>query len=213
MTTIGYVRIANATEDPSVQRTALTDAGCTRLYEDFAGPGRNERPALAEALAQVKSGDVLVVWRLGRIGRSLGNLVRTVIELTNQGVALRSLTEGIDTGTDRRYSPAEIFALLARFEDDIIRERTRPGLVAAMASPRPSGRKPSITPAMLKQARALVADGFTVREAAARVGVGKTTLYAALKPDNSAAIESRAASEGSEEVNEQPAPRTLPRRR
>lgn len=183
MALIGYARVSTGEQKPAMQLDALTAAGCDRLFEDRLSGATTERPGLAEALAYVRSGDVFVVWKLDRLGRSMAHLVETVRMLEAKGVGFRSLTEGMDTTTPGGTLVFHIFGALAQFERDLIRERTRAGLVAAEARGRKGGRKPSVTPEKLERARAHMAGGLTVREAAARVKVGKTALYNALGTD------------------------------
>ena len=123
---------------------------------------------------------MLVVWTLDRLGRSLPHLIETVTALEGRGVGFRSLTETIDTTTPGGRLIFHIFGALGQFERDLIRERTRAGLDAAVARGRRGGRKPVVTEEKLRRARILIAQGLTVREAAARIKVGKAALYAAL---------------------------------
>ena len=136
---------------------------------------------LVQALAYVHSGDVLVVWKLDRLGRSLSHLIDTVHILEVHGVGLRSLAEQIDTTTPGGGLIFHVFGALGQFQCDLIRERTRAGVTAAAARGRRGGRKPVVTADKLKRAHANIAKGLTVREAAARLRVGKTALYAALR--------------------------------
>jgi DNA invertase Pin-like site-specific DNA recombinase len=127
-----------------------------------------------------REGDVLIVWKFDRLGRSLPHLLETVSDLQARGVGFRSLTESIDTAAPGGRLIFHVFGALAQFERDLIRERTRAGLDAAAARGRKGGRKPVVTADKLRRAQAFVAQGLNVREAAARVKVGKTALYAAL---------------------------------
>lgn len=180
MTAIGYARVSTADQDPALQLDALARAGCARVFEDKASGAKADRPGLMAALAFVREGDVLVVWKLDRLGRSLPHLIETVNALEALGVGFRSLTEAIDTTTPGGRLIFHIFGALGQFERDLIRERTRAGLDAAVARGRRGGRRPVVTEEKLRRARALIAQGLTVREAAARIKVGKTALYAAL---------------------------------
>lgn len=177
---IGYARVSTADQDLALQLDALAKAGCTRVFEDKASGAKAERPGLTAALDFVREGDVLVVWKLDRLGRSLPHLIETVTALEGQGVGFRSLTEAIDTTTPGGRLIFHIFGALGQFERDLIRERTRAGLDAAVVRGRRGGRKPVVTEEKLRRARTLIAQGLTVREAAARIKVGKTALYAAL---------------------------------
>ncbi|CAO3459875.1 Phage DNA invertase [Azospirillum argentinense] len=180
MAAIGYARVSTADQDPALQLDALTKAGCARVFADKASGAKTDRPGLVAALAFVREGDVLVVWKLDRLGRSLPHLIETVNALEERGVGFRSLTETIDTTTPGGRLIFHIFGALGQFERDLIRERTRAGLDAAVARGRRGGRKPVVTEEKLRRARMLIAQGLTVREAAARIKVGKTALYAAL---------------------------------
>lgn len=164
----------------ALQLDALRAAGCERVFEDRASGAKADRPGLSEALAYVRTGDVLVVWKLDRLGRSMAHLIETARGMGAKGVGFRSLTEGVDTTTPGGTLVFHLFGALAQFERDLIRERTNAGLKAAEARGRKGGRKPVVTPDKLVRARIHLAAGLTVREAAARVRVGKTALYEAL---------------------------------
>lgn len=180
MALVGYVRVSTAAQEGALQRDALIRAGCTKLFEDKISGATADRPGLNEALGYVRDGDVLVVWKLDRLGRSLPHLIETVNVLGRRGVGFQSLTEGVDTSTPNGRLVFHIFGALAEFERDLIRERTGAGLAAAAARGRKGGRKPVVTADKLARAKTLIAEGFNVREAAGRVKVGKTALYAAL---------------------------------
>jgi DNA invertase Pin-like site-specific DNA recombinase len=180
MALVGYARVSTLDQDPALQRDALKAAGCAKMFEDRASGARADRPGLGQALAFLREGDVLVVWKLDRLGRSLVHLVETVGTLATRGVGFRSLTEAIDTTTAGGRLVFHLFAALGQFERDLIRERTRAGLAAAEARGRKGGRRPVVTPEKFRRARLLIAQGLTVREAAARLRIGKTALYEAL---------------------------------
>ncbi|MCO1345944.1 recombinase family protein (plasmid) [Burkholderia multivorans] len=181
MHVVGYARVSTAEQDATLQRDALQAAGAVKVFEDVASGAKADRPGLDAALAYLREGDILAVWKLDRLGRSLPHLVQTVAELAARGVGFRSLTENIDTTTPNGRLVFHLFAALADFERDLIRERTRAGLAVAKARGRNGGRRPVVTADKLARARELIdAKGLTVREAAARVKVGKTALYKAL---------------------------------
>jgi DNA invertase Pin-like site-specific DNA recombinase len=136
---------------------------------------------LKKALAFVREGDVLVVWKLDRLGRSMTHLLETVNDLEKRGVGFRSLTEAIDTTTLNGRLVFHIFGALAEFERGLIRERTRAGLDAAKARGRKGGRPVVMTPEKLARARKLIDNGMSVVNAAAVVKVGKSALYDALR--------------------------------
>ena len=143
-----------------------TRSNCGNIFEDHAGGAKTARPGLDKALAWLRDGDTLVVWKLDR---SMPHLIETVQSLEGRGVGFRALTVGIDTTTSGVTLVFHIFGALAQFERDLIRERTRAGLSAARARGRKGGRKPVVTPARIAQARELVDNGL---------GSGKTALYA-----------------------------------
>lgn len=181
MSLIGYARVSTNDQDVAMQLDALKAAGVTRVFEDRGVSGaKSERPGLTDALAFLREGDTLVVWKLDRLGRSMTHLLATVAELEGRGVGFRSLTENIDTTTPTGRLVFHIFGALGQFERDLIRERTSAGLKAAAARGRKGGRPVSATPEKVARARALIEGGLNVREAAARVKVSKSALYAAL---------------------------------
>jgi DNA invertase Pin-like site-specific DNA recombinase len=180
MVLVGYARVSTAEQDATLQLDAFRAAGCAPLFEDYASGAKTDRPGLVEAIAYVHAGDTLVVWKLDRLGRSMAHLIDTARKLEAKGVGFRSLTEGVDTTTPGGTLIFHLFGALAQFERDLIRERTLAGLKAAETRGRKGGRKPAVTPDKLARAKALVASGLTVREAAARLKVGKSTLYNAL---------------------------------
>ncbi len=182
MTLIGYARVSTNDQDPALQLDALRDAGVKRVFEDRGVSGaKTERPGLTQALAFLREGDTLVVWRLDRLGRSMTHLLETVGKLEAEGIGFRSLTENIDTTTPTGRLVFHIFGALGQFERDLIRERTNAGLRAAAARGRKGGRPKVVTDDKLSRARAYIDQGLTVREAASRVKVGKSALYDALR--------------------------------
>ncbi len=124
---LGYARVSTAGQTPQLQHDALTAAGCWRTWTDVASGAKADRPQLAEALASLRPGDTLCVWRLDRLGRSLPHLIETVRELKERGVGFRSLQEAIDTGTPGGRLIFHVFGALATFEQDLVQERTRAG--------------------------------------------------------------------------------------
>lgn len=181
---IGYARVS--TDQPTDQQNlalqidALEAHGCARVFQDVGSGSLKHRPQLEAALDYVRpgQGDVLVVWRLDRLGRGLRHLIELVEELGGRGVGFRSLTEQIDTTTPAGRLQFHIFGALAEFEREVIRERTRAGLAAARARGRLGGRPRSLTPEKVAMARALLAeDEHTVTGVARTLGVGRTTLY------------------------------------
>ena len=181
MALIGYARVSTAEQDTALQTDALRKAGCERVFEDVVSGAKADRPGLAASLAYLRDGDVLAVWRLDRLGRSLPHLIETIGALEARGVGFRSLTESIDTTTSGGRLIFHVFGALGQFERDLIRDRTKAGLTAAAARGRKGGRKPVVTAEKLQRAQEHIANGLNVREAATRLKVSKTALYAALQ--------------------------------
>ena len=182
----GYARVSTAEQDTALQTDALHKAGCERIFEDTVSGAKAERPGLTAALAYVREGDALVVWRLDRLGRSLPHLIEVISALEARSVAFRSITENIDTTTSGGRLIFHVFGALGQFERDLIRDRTKAGLAAAAARGRKGGRKPVINVEKLQRAREHIANGLNVREAAARLKIGKTALYVALQATSAA---------------------------
>jgi DNA invertase Pin-like site-specific DNA recombinase len=180
MALIGYARVSTVDQNPALQLEALELAGCARIFTETASGARDDRPQLQAALDYARAEDVLVVWRLDRLGQSLTHLVATVNELHDRHVGLRSLTEAIDTTTAGGRLTFHLFAAIAEFERELIRERTLAGLAAARASGRKGGKQRADR-AKVATGLDLIAKGRTVSEAARIVGLGRSTLYRELK--------------------------------
>lgn len=153
---IGYARVSTGDQNHDLQHDALTAAGCSRVFTDTASGALDKRPQLDSLPDYLRPGDVLVVWRLDRLGRSVHHLTETVNSLAERGVGFRSLTEGIDTTTPAGKLVFHIFAALAEFEREIIRERTTAGLSATRVRGRKGGWRPKMTPGKLATARQAV---------------------------------------------------------
>lgn len=175
---IGYARVSTADQNLDLQKDALLAAGCERIYTDTASGARAERPGLSEALKMCRPGDTLVVWKLDRLGRSLPHLVETVRDLAARKVGFQSLQEKIDTTTSGGKLVFHIFASLAEFERDLIRERTNAGLSAARARGRMGGRPKGVDERKRKAALALQKDTTrSVKENCEILGVSRNTYY------------------------------------
>lgn len=148
-----------------------------------------DRPELRHCLKALRSGDTLVVWRLDRLGRSLPDLVGIVSSLEREGVAFESITERIETTSAAGKLIFHVFAALAEFERNLIRERTRAGLAAARARGRKGGRKPALDDRQVREIRALLRDPeIQVTDVARRYGVSRTTLYRYVGSPKSSAV-------------------------
>lgn len=177
MALIGYARVSTHDQTTDPQTDALTGAACERIFVETASGALRDRPRLTDALDYMRPGDVLVVAKLDRLGRSLSHLIETLADLDARQIGFRSLTEGIDTTTAAGRLLTHILGAIAQFERDLIIERTHAGLAAARARGRTGGRPAALTPDQATAARALIAAGRSVGQAAVAVGVGRSTLY------------------------------------
>ena len=182
---VGYVRVSseNDRQNSDLQRDALLVAGVDsrHLFEDRASGARADRPGLAQALAFVQPGDVLVVWKLDRLGRSLTHLIDIVNTLKENQVAFRSLTEGMDTTTASGELFFHVFGALAQYERALIKERVTAGLAAARHRGRIGGRPPSIPPEKLDAIVNSSSGGMSKSAVCRTFGVKRTTLIETLR--------------------------------
>lgn len=156
----------------------MSNAGCGRIFTDTVSGSKSERVGLREVIDFIREGDTLVVWRLDRLGRSLKQLIENVNALQNRGIGFRSLQESIDTTTSGGKLIFHIFASLAEFERDVIRERTQAGLRAARARGRQGGRPPALDNRTLELVRAMYADlNKSPRDICNAFNISRTTLY------------------------------------
>jgi DNA invertase Pin-like site-specific DNA recombinase len=175
---LGYARVSTTDQQPQLQVDALTAAGCWRVFTETASGARTDRPTLEQLLDQLRPDDTLVVWKLDRLGRSLRHLVDTVTGLAERGIGFRSLQEAIDTTTPGGKLVFHVFAALAEFERDLIRERTAAGLAAARARGRHGGRPSVMTAHKLRVAQEMYASGqYTVAAIATTLGVSRASVY------------------------------------
>jgi DNA invertase Pin-like site-specific DNA recombinase len=180
---VGYARVSTRDQDLELQRAALKEAGCEKIFEEKGSGGDAGRPELARALEWCREGDVLVVWKLDRLGRSLKDLIDRVGELEERGIGFKSITESLDTTTPGGRLVFHVFGALAQFERELIRERTMAGLKAARARGRKGGRPKKMDEKTVALARELLSNQErTVEEVCGILGVGRTTLYRALGP-------------------------------
>lgn len=175
---IGYARVSTAEQNLDLQVDALEKAGCQRVFTDVVSGARAERPGLIQAMDYLRAGDTLVVWKLDRLGRSIRHLINTINELKVREIGFRSLQEAIDTTSSGGKLLFHIMSALAEFERDLIRERTRAGLVAARARGRKGGRPPVMGERKKRMALQLLQDpSLTVGEVCKTLGIGRSTLY------------------------------------
>ncbi len=174
---IGYARISTADQKASSQRDALKAAGCDRIVADQVSGASAKRPKLDKLLASIAAGDVLVVHRLDRLGRSLPHLIEVVGDLEAKGAGFQSLSENIDTTTAGGRLVFHLMGALAEFERSLIVERTKAGLQAARKRGARIGRPPALTSAQVKHAQKLIDGGEAPAAVARSLGVSRATLY------------------------------------
>lgn len=181
---IGYARVSTQDQNSELQLDALTAAGCEQIFQEKLSGKNRERPELETCLKVLRPGDRLIVWRLDRLGRSLTDLVEIVHNLQLRNIGFQSLTESIDTVSAGGKLIFHIFAALAEFERNLIKERTIAGLAAARARGRKGGRKAKLTKSDTRKVAAMLSDPMmTKTEVAKHFGVTRVTLNAALERD------------------------------
>ena len=175
---IGYGRVSTRDQKLKLQTDALKAAGCEKLFVEKASGLKNDRPQLAKALAFMRDGDTLVVWKLDRLARSMRQLVNTIGDLEERGMGFKSLTESIDTTTASGKMVFGIISSIAEFEHSLISERVMAGMEA---SDKKAGRPALLTDAMRKAIEKQLRAGISVSEAAKKEGLSRDTLYKAIK--------------------------------
>ena len=189
---LGYARVSMHDQNLDLQKDALYNAGCEKIYVDtMTGEARN-RPGLEQTIQMLREGDTLVIWRLDRLGRSLKHLIELVAELSDKKVGLRSLQESIDTTSPSGKLVFHLFGALAEFERNLIAERTKAGLVAARARGRLGGRPKVLDD---KQREALVLlyreKKHSVKEICQIMRISRQTLYNYLRQDKAKTVGQR----------------------
>ena len=183
---IGYARVSTSEQSVYMQKQALKQAGCEKIFSDTASGVRADRTGLDNAMNQLRAGDTLVVWKLDRLGRSLQHLIQTIKLLQEKKIGFQSLQENIDTMTSGGKLIFHIFSALAEFERDVIRERTKAGLQAARARGRLGGRPFLLAPKSVARLKKLYdARKNTVMEICKIFNISRPTFYNYLKAKNS----------------------------
>lgn len=182
---IGYARVSTKDQKLDLQIDALKKAGCEKIFSDVISGTSKERPNLNRMLEQIRKDDVIVIYKLDRLGRSLMHLVTLINDLMNKEIHLLSLNDNIDTTTSQGKLVFNLFAVLAEFERDLIRERTMAGLESARARGRRGGRPKGLSKKAEEISYAVVAlyqeRKLSVNQIAARLGISKITLYKYLR--------------------------------
>ena len=174
---VGYSRVSTQDQSVDAQVMALEAAGCERVFEEIASGAKTNRRVLTEVLEYLRSGDVLVVYKLDRVARSLPHLLEIMDRLRSKDIGFQSVTEDINTTTPGGKLLFHLMAAIAEFERDLLRERTMVGLKAARAKGRTGGRPRKMTDDKIEAAQTLLDKGTPVKDAAAAVGVSTPTLY------------------------------------
>lgn len=175
---IGYARVSTGDQTLDLQLDALKRAGCRTIYQEHASGRSAARPQLEACMKALREGDTLFVWRLDRLGRNLADLIHMAATLESKKIGFASVTEKIDTSSSSGQLVFHVFASLAEFERNLIRERTLAGLTAARARGRKGGRRPKLSPKDIKTVRALLrTKELTVGEIAERFAVARSTIY------------------------------------
>jgi DNA invertase Pin-like site-specific DNA recombinase len=168
---LGYARVSQDTQDHALQLDALRAAGCERIFVETGSGSRADRPELAKLMEVVREGDTVACWRLDRLARSLRHLIDIADDLNRRGIALRSLTEAIDTTMPSGRFMFNILGALSSMEREIIVERTRAGLVAAASRGRRGGRPAALDASKIRAAKAMLASGeMSAGEVAQQLG-------------------------------------------
>ncbi len=178
---IGYARVSTQDQDLALQLDALNEAGCEQTYQEKITGSTKERPQLQKMLEHLREGDVIVIWKLDRLARSLKDLVDLVTQIQENGASFQSLNDQIDTTTAHGKFTFHVFAALAEFERDIIRERTKAGLAAARARGRKGGRPKGLSKkaqhAAIIAERLYLEGKLSIKEICEQLSISKGTLY------------------------------------
>lgn len=182
---LGYARISTLEQSLDLQLDALKLAGCEKIYSDRISGSKSERPGLTEVLSYAREGDVIVVWKLDRLGRSLGNLIDIVQGLTDRGIEFKSLQENLDTTTPGGKLLFHIFGSIAEFERDLIRERTLAGLTAARSRGRVGGAPNVLTQQQIDMGKQLASNRtYKIKDICKMLNCSTATYYRHIHNNN-----------------------------
>ncbi|MFA7484268.1 MAG: recombinase family protein [Vulcanimicrobiota bacterium] len=173
---LGYARVSTQDQESAAQVAALESYGCERIFQEKTSGGRWDRPKLHELLGQLRDDDVVVVWKLDRLSRSLKDLLMLMDQIEQSGAGFRSLTESIDTTTPAGRMMMQMIGSFAEFEREMLRERTRSGLEAARTQGRVGGRRPKLSADQQREILRLVTSGQTAADAARLFQVSPSTV-------------------------------------
>ena len=180
---IGYARVSTIDQNLNLQTDALEKAGCEKIFTDTASGSLDSRKGLMDAVEFCRAGDLLIVWKLDRLGRSLKHLIETVNQLQAKDIGFVSLQESVDTTTSGGKLVFHVFGALAEFERELIRERTRAGLKAARSRGRLGGRPKKLSNKQIEMAQKLMKDpSNSIKEICATLKISLATLYRYCQP-------------------------------
>ncbi|WP_330182860.1 recombinase family protein [Nocardia sp. NBC_01503] len=178
MALIGYARVSTTEQDPQLQLDALKAAGAERIFTDHGVSGsKTERPELDACLDHLRKGDVLMVWKLDRLGRNTVHVLQLIEELTERGIKFRSVTDGLTTEGAMGKAMLTIMMAFAELERNVMIERTKAGLAAAAANGRKGGRPRKVDDADAAKARELKGKGISVPDIGKMLGCSRATVY------------------------------------
>jgi len=179
---IGYCRVSTTDQTLDLQRDELLKAGCKKIFEDVASGAKSDRHGLRDCIDFARSGDVIVCWKLDRVGRSLKHLIEVINELKERGIGFRCLTQNLDTTTPSGMLVFHVFGAMAEFERSLIQERTQAGLAASRARGRLGGRPKVDNSRRIEIASSLYNDGkVSVAEICKNLKISRATFYRDLK--------------------------------
>lgn len=182
---IGYARVSTKEQNLSLQIDALKKEGCYMVFQEKVSGSKADRPELRKMIDQLREGDIIIIWKLDRLGRSFRDLVNLIREIQDRGAGLKSLNDSIDTTTAHGKLIFHIFASLAEFERDIISERTKAGLASARARGRVGGRPKGLSKEALDKAiivETLYKQGdMSIAQICKHVSIARSTVYNYLK--------------------------------
>ena len=175
---VGYTRVSTVAQTLEQQDAALEAAGVTKTFSDIMSGARDDRPGLTTLMDYVRDGDTVVVWKLDRLGRNMIHVLQTVKELTERGVTLVSVSDGIDSATPAGRMMIGVLGSLAEYERELVKERTALKRAASRANGTRFGRPRKVKDDNhIETAKRMKADGHTGRDIARYLGVSRTTLY------------------------------------
>ena len=184
---IGYARVSTGLQNLDLQQDSLEEYGCEKIFSDKMSGIKSNRPGLDQAISYARSGDIIVVWRLDRLGRNMEDLISIVNALNNRGISFHSIQENItmDKSNATGQLMFHLFAAFAEFERNLIMERSAAGRIAARARGRLGGRPEKLTKDDMVLIRSLIDNGTPIKAIAEKWNVSRSTIYRYLEKEQS----------------------------